>query len=236
MSAMVSLILSDGIYRPNPFYSMEYLYQHESESTFDLKMKTAAPRHFKTHLPFHFLSDCFQRSRPKVISVIRNPFDQLVSYYHFYRMYRPWGQFTGSWDEFYNDLYKKDKLFYGSYFDHVAGWWDVREEHKDHILYITYEDLLRDTRTGLLKVASFLGKDLSEEAVCSILTQTSFKKMKENSKMNKSNDADMDNNIVPFFRKGTVGDWMSYFSTEQKEEIYMLYKQNILSHGLSLDF
>ena len=142
-------------------------------------------------------------------------------------MYRPFGQFNVSWDEFYNDLYKKDKLFYGSYFDHVAGWWDVREQHKDHILYITYEDLLRDTHTGLLKVTSFLGKELSEEAVCSILEQTSFKKMKENPKMNRSNNADMDLSIVPFLRKGTIGDWRNCFSPEQTEEIYTLYKKKI---------
>ena len=43
-------------------------------------MKTPAPQHVKTHLPFHILSGCFERGCPKVISVRKTPFDKLVSY------------------------------------------------------------------------------------------------------------------------------------------------------------
>ena len=235
MAAIVTLILSGGKSNDNPFDNMQYRLSPESETRFDIYIKTPTPRYFLTHLPFTFLDDCFKRSQPKVIYIMRNPFDQLVSYYHFYRMYVHWGQFTGSWDEFYTDYYKKGKLFYGDYFESVGGWWDVRDEHKDHILYIKYEDLVRDTRVGVLKVASFLGKDLNEEAIVSILDQVLFKNMKDNPKLNMTEVQCMDKTIVPFLRKGIVGDWRSHFNKEQEEEMYNMFKEKILSRGLQFD-
>ncbi len=43
------------------------------------------PRLLKTHLYSEFFAEKLKTSKAKVIVVIRNPKDALVSYYHFYR-------------------------------------------------------------------------------------------------------------------------------------------------------
>ena len=55
---------------------------HRSSETPEIeKMKTMSPpRIAKTHLTYHFVDQWFKRDRVKVIVVLRNPKDTLVSY------------------------------------------------------------------------------------------------------------------------------------------------------------
>ena len=233
MVALVSLVLSDGKEITNTFGDL--LWKGKKEYNFDMIMRRPAPRYIFTHLQFGLLKDAFLRSRPKVIYVMRNPFDQLVSYYHFYKMCRAFGFYTGSWDEFYNEEYKANRLYYGNFFDHVTGWWNARKDHSDHILYVKYEDMVKDPRAILCQVASFLGKELSEEVIVSILEQLAFEKMKNNPSVNKANISTFDTRISPFFRKGEVGDWKNYFTEEQIEDLEETCKSRIAPLGLHFE-
>ena len=233
MASIISLLLSDGKEIEHTFSFVPR--RGEQGSTLQLALKTPSPHYFAAHLPFGFLDNCLKKSRPKVIYMMRNPFDQLVSHYHFYRMFKPFGQYTGSWDEFYENFYKKNILFYGNHLDHVARWWKARENHKDHILYVKYEDMVRNPRSILNELASFLGKELSEDVMKSIVEQSSFRSMQTNSKVNQLNSDNYDANISPFMRKGTVGDWKTYFNEKQTREVEQAYEQKVKSLGLFLE-
>ena len=231
--AMISLILSDGKDTKHSFTRMAAI--GEKELQFDAALRKPHPHYFFTPLPFHLLKNCFTRSRPKVICIMRNPFDQLVSFYHMYKMCEPYGQYTGSWDEFYEELYKEGKLFYGSYFDHVAGWWGARQDHKDHILYIKYEDMHKDLHGVLIQVASFLGKELAGDIIPGILAQLSFESMKKDPKVNHSDTPFFNQSLSPFLRKGMVGNWKDFFNEKQTEEIKKQYAERLVSLGLTFD-
>ena len=235
MNTILSLIFSDGKIADTPFNFLEIKRSQKCESNFDEELKKPAPHYLMTHLQFKFIEKCFDKTRPKVICVMRNPFDQLVSFYHFCKMNMGLGLYTGSWGEFYHDLYKQDKLCFGEYFDHVAGWWEAREAHADHILYVKYEDMIKDPRAALLQVASFLGKELSESLIEEILEKTSFKSMKDNPSVNKDKERHMLNDVVPFMRKGKVGDWKNFFTAEQTAEMDKLYREKIVTRGLEFD-
>ncbi len=85
----------------------------------DLFAKSDPPRIVKTHLPLRFYKDRLEKSPDiKVIQVIRNPKDSLVSYYHFYRIMMTLGWFNGSWDQFFEMVKEKD-LVWGDYFEHI---------------------------------------------------------------------------------------------------------------------
>ena len=207
----------------------------KKELRFDAALRKPHPHYFFTPLPFHLLKNCFTRSRPKVICIMRNPFDQLVSFYHMYKMCEPYGQYTGSWDEFYEELYKEGKLFYGSYFDHLAGWWVEHQDHKDHILYIKYEDMHKDLHSVLIQVASFLGKELAGDIIPGILAQLSFENMKKDPKVNRSDTPFFNQSLSPFLRKGMVGNWKDFFNEKQTEEIKKQYTERLVSLGLTFD-
>ena len=233
MMAIVTLILSDGKEIQHLFACMPQ--RIGTETTLEMSLKNPTPRFFFTHLPFELLKGCFN-NRPKIIYLMRNPFDQLVSCYNFYKMYKPFGLYTSSWDDFFADLYEKDNMFYGNNLDHVVGWWNVRDDHKDHILCVKYEDMIKDLRAIILQVASFLGRQLSEEVVLSILEQTTFANMQKNPVTNQTNNTENDNDgPSKFFRKGITGDWENYFDETQKSQVEQELENKLGNLGLHFD-
>ena len=72
--------------------------------------------------------------------MIRNPKDQAVSYYHFHETAKYLGGVKWDWDEFVQ-LYLRGDLVYGSWFQHVKGWFQLAEDHPDRVLVILYEEL-----------------------------------------------------------------------------------------------
>lgn len=61
--------------------------------------------------------------------------------------------FNGNWDEFL-EFFIKGNAYYGSWYDHVAEWWTHRND--ENVLFLWYEDLLRDLSGSVRKIAAFL--------------------------------------------------------------------------------
>ena len=49
-------------------------------------------------------------------------------------------------------------MVFGDWFDHVLEWWKHR--NAENILFIKYEDMKKDHRGAVKKVAEFIGYDL----------------------------------------------------------------------------
>ncbi|KAM4026337.1 sulfotransferase 1C1-like isoform 3-T3 [Anomaloglossus baeobatrachus] len=117
------------------------------------------------------------------------------------------------WDQIYNFEAREDDIMiatfpkavpWGSWFDHVIGWWKVKDQHQ--ILYVFYEDIIEDPKREITKIAKFLGKELSAEVLETVLHHTSFQAMKENPLTNFSvlTSFVFDQSISPFMRKGWI--------------------------------
>ena len=48
------------------------------------------------------------------------------------------GNFSGSWDEFF-EMFKNKELLYGYWYDHVRAWWQGHGE--SNYYFLKYEDL-----------------------------------------------------------------------------------------------
>ncbi|CAN7949071.1 unnamed protein product [Ixodes pacificus] len=152
MQHIVYNILMDGSPPPNkldPIFRMPFLeLQGADAARHGLK-----PGALKTHLPFdkHPYSE-----DAKYLYVTRNPFDCCVSFYHHTRHFPMYHFQDGTFDEFL-DMFLAGKVDFGDYFEHLLSWYD----HKDdaNVLFLTYEDLKKDTRSWLHKIADFLGED-----------------------------------------------------------------------------
>ena len=134
------------------------------------------PRIIKTHLPY---PETPHNKDAKYVYVTRNPKDVLVSY-----LYHTKGlEFSYNCPdvtiEILYELYIKDKIAFNGYFANVNSWCEQR--HQPNILFLLYEDLKRDLRGNVLKIARFLGeqyeKDLkadNEKILKKVLEECSF--------------------------------------------------------------
>ncbi|XP_045837023.1 sulfotransferase 1C2 [Meles meles] len=191
-----------------------------------------SPRILRTHLPTQLLPPSFWENDCKFLYVARNAKDCMVSYYHFQRMNQILPD-PGTWEEYF-ETFISGKVGWGSWFDHVKGWWDIKDRYQ--ILFLFYEDMKRDPKHEIQKVMLFMGKNLDETVLDKIVQETSFEKMKENPMTNRSTvpKSILDQSISPFMRKGTVGDWKNHFTVAQNERFDELYRQKM--KGTSIKF
>ncbi|XP_078599900.1 sulfotransferase 1B1-like [Branchiostoma floridae x Branchiostoma japonicum] len=162
----------------------------------------------------------------KVIVVMRNPKDVAVSYYNFEQR-NPLAQSQDSWDDYYRE-FRDGKAVYGPYYDHVLGWWQMRDD--PHFLFLKYEDLNRDLTSSVKTIASFLKKDLTDDAVRAVAEACSFQTMKKRYAQSTSKL------LQCITRKGKIGDWKNYFTLEQNREFDADYEDKMAGTGLTFNF
>lgn len=66
---------------------------------------------------------------------------------------------------------------------HILNFWSVRD--LPNILFVAYEDLVRDTFTNIKKISEFLGCTYTDEQLYELTEFVSFKNMKDNKTLNK---------------------------------------------------
>ncbi|XP_044062568.1 sulfotransferase family 2, cytosolic sulfotransferase 3 isoform X2 [Siniperca chuatsi] len=192
----------------------------------------ASPRALVTHFPYHLMPPSFHTSKAKVIYVIRNPKDVIVSSYYFHQM-AGFLDDPGTFDEFINK-FLEGRVMFGKWTDHVKGW--RHTELGDRIMYITYEEMLQDLPAALGRISDFLGRHLSEETIQKIAQHCSFKNMKANNMSNFSlvPKVHMDPDKSPFLRKGIAGDWKNHFSSELLARFTSVIHKELGSDSVSL--
>uniref|UniRef100_A0A8C4QCF3 Sulfotransferase n=1 Tax=Eptatretus burgeri TaxID=7764 RepID=A0A8C4QCF3_EPTBU len=191
-----------------------------------------SPRQISSHLPYHLMPKEIRDKSSKVIYVMRNPKDTLVSFYYFYNMVKCLDtpkDFQDFLEKFING-----QVFIGSWFEHVRGWqenshpnmlWLTYEEMKKNYIRVRTQDLavsdcacLQDLPAVVWKICKFVGKHLTEEQVLEVVKHSSFKAMKANPSVNKEDlDSVFDLTKGKFMRKGKVGDWKNHFTVAQNE-------------------
>ncbi|XP_076857080.1 sulfotransferase 1B1-like [Brachyhypopomus gauderio] len=184
-------------------------------SGLDLLKSMKPPRVIKTHLPIQLVPKGFWEHKCKVIYVARNAKDNLVSYYHFDRMNQSQPE-PGPWEE-YVHKFIKGNVGWGSWYDHVKGYWKYREER--NILYLFFEDMKENPRREVERIMRYLDLSLADDVIDKIVQLTSFKVMKDNPMANYTfiPKVVFDHSISAFMRKGEVGDWANHFTAAQSQ-------------------
>ncbi|XP_061445439.1 sulfotransferase 1C2-like [Rhineura floridana] len=188
-----------------------------------------SPRTLKSHLPVQLLPPSFWEQNCKIIYVARNAKDNAVSYFHFHRMNNRMPE-PGTWDQFL-EKFLAGKFAWGSWFDHVRGWWEAKDSHQ--ILYLFYEDMKEDPASEIRKVAQFLDQELPEPVLNRIMEHTEFKSMKANPLANYSTMPGYNHLLSAFMRKGAVGDWKAHFTVAQSERLDDICAQLLGDSGLT---
>ncbi len=214
-----------------PFMETEWI---DGDTGGDKFRQLTPPRVMKTHLPIAPYQGLLKKyPNIKVIQVIRNPKDTLVSLYHHLQSETQLGGFTGTWDQFFDQLFKQKKTFTGDLFQNTVEWYNFNKDRANSLI-IKYEDLKRDHRGHVIKLAKFLGYDLSDAVVDLITQKTSKKDMNKDFKALMTKDTPWDSKN-DFVRKGIVGDWVNYFSKEQSDYVDAQSKKYFEPLGITFE-
>ncbi|XP_013770348.1 cytosolic sulfotransferase 3-like [Pundamilia nyererei] len=187
------------------------------------------PRLIKTHLPVQFVPKSFWEQRCRVVYMARNAKDNVVSYFHFNRMNSALPE-PGDWSTFLQD-FMEGKRVYGSWYDHVNGWWEKKQTYSD-FHYMFYEDLIEDYEKEIDRLCSFLGLSPSAEEKERIKASVTFDSMKQNKMTNYTTARKLNHEVSPFMRKGKVGDWKNHFTVAQNEQFDEDYKKKMKNPDL----
>lgn len=182
--------------------------------------KQAPPRLMKTHLPVSILFPERTAPKPKIISILRNPKDVLISYYYFSRMNTLIG-FKDDLVRFY-DIFLDNKIPYGPIYSHYIDILHLQKRTRsfeNDVLILFYEDLQENFEREVDKVCDFLKKPrLGKEDMNNLKSHCSFEAMKNNKMVNYKHWDDLglrEKNESDFLRNGKVGDWKTHLSVQQ---------------------
>jgi Sulfotransferase domain len=150
-----------------PFFS-KYVIPLSDESP--ARRSPAGFRIVKTHLPQHLVP---YSAEARYIAMVRDPKDVVVSGYHFARSmgYGPLMPSVRHWVE----LNISGNLPWGSWAEHLAGFWRLR--HEPNVLFLTYEQLNADLGAGIRQIARFMGVDLSPAQFEAVRQSSTFEGM-----------------------------------------------------------
>jgi len=167
----------------------------------------------------------------KIVYLLRNPKDTVVSWYHFQRSNQIYG-FTGTFDEFF-ELFLKGHVAYGCYWNNVISWWRLR--HRPNVLLLTYEEMHADLPAVVRKVAAFLGRELTGQQVLAIVEHCQFQQMKTNPATNAGHRTKVAGGS-DYLRQGRVGDWRNHLSEDQNRRMDMWMEEHTGDERLPLVF
>lgn len=179
-------------------------------------------RVFKSHCPIYFLPKDIWTKGAKIVYVVRNPKDSLVSEYHYIRNLF---HCDITLDDVINGV-TNDTWLFCPRFSHILNFWRVR--HLPNVCFIAYEDLLSDTFNTIKKLSEFLNCHYSDEQLMKLVEYSSFDNMKKIKTINKESDVLwMENKLgkkrpdaeFTFFRKGKAGAYRDDLNTNQIKKL-----------------
>ena len=170
------------------------------------------------------------------IYIVRDPRNVVTSFAHHYQIDIDEATNALINEKFWN--YKNDKVpktFLSSWSTNYNSW----KQFNDKILFIKYEDLIKNKKRVLIKVFKFFGDlgakiDLDIIKLNKIIKTTEFQKMKDLEVKQVFRESMTDNETGkkrPFFNLGPKNDWRKILSDENREKIEKAFKNEMLELG-----
>ena len=186
------------------------------------------PRIIKSH-------ECFDPRYKKIVYIVRDPRDVLISYYEFQLKRRVISEEL-SLEEFV-PLFMESEIEpkTGSWRDHVVSWTATRGGQKNFLL-LRYEDMIADTQKESTKIASFLGLDSNPERIARAVMLSSADRMRklEKEQSRQWKETKKTRQDKPFVRKAASGGWKTILSEKSVAQIESAWGDVMRSAGYKL--
>lgn len=130
----------------------------------------------KIHFPFNLTP---YSPDAKYVYVARNPKDCCISFYYHTKLFPAYCYKDGTFEDFFN-LFVEGNTDFNDYFDNLLSWYEHRND--PNVFFITFEEMKKDPKNSIKKLAEFLGPQHSlienEELLDDIVHKSSFDYMK----------------------------------------------------------
>jgi Sulfotransferase domain len=198
---------------PATFANIDRLIPESEELTKRQLDRLPRPRIMKTH-------QYFDPRYPRVIYIVRDPRDVVVSEYHFFRKRRwidddfPVAQFVGR-------FLSGKTSDYGSWEENVSSWVATRHNHPLFLL-LRYEDMLAETTDCLIKIASFLRVQATPDQLNQAVERSSadeMRKLERTAAPGASSVTRIGRADIPFVRAASAGGWKDILPESSVAEI-----------------
>nr|CAB3458527.1 unnamed protein product [Digitaria exilis] len=182
-----------------------------------------SPRLMATHMP-HALLPASISDNPdcKTIYICREPKDMLVSMWQFTRRSNPNRAFS---DVF--ELACEGVSASGPIWDHVLGYWNASKESPERVLFLRYEEILRDPVENGNR-----SRRLRSRVIKDIVGLCSFDKLK-GLEVNKHAGSHYFFPNSSYFRRGKAGDWANHMTPEMARRLDVIMEEKLQGSGLS---
>ena len=182
------------------------------------------PRVLKSH-------EYFDPRYNKVIYIIRDPRDVILSYYYYHLKMRVIGE-SYPLDRYSEKFLQGELDPFGSWGENVGSWLGAREGDSG-FLSIRYEDLRSDTDRGLTQIATFLGISASPTRISQVAANCSFDAMRSAERQHGAQWAPIKGgrSDIPFVRSGTPGQWKTKLPIEIRKKIEVKWKRLLIHTG-----
>ena len=135
------------------------------------------------------------------------------------------------------ELFCDGRMVYGPVWDHVVEYYMKSLHSCEKILFLKYEEMMKDPVEGVRRLANFLACPFSEEEIKNGLVKEivkfcSFNELKD---LNVNKNEGIGNNVQNdyFFRKAVVGDWQTYMTTEMAIKLDEIIKEKLNDSGFT---
>ncbi|XP_078000027.1 sulfotransferase 6B1-like [Glandiceps talaboti] len=171
------------------------------EANYKTLAEKKTPRLIGTHLLPSLLPPQLFKVKPKVIHVVRNPKDVVVSYYHHLKAL-PLVPDPTSWESHLEEFMTGENIF-GDWATENLYWWEHRDD--PNVLFLKYEDMKADLDSNVRAIADHLECKLTDDVIKRISEECTFKAMKGRKvREGLTRVLHVEEGKSLFFRKGTT--------------------------------
>lgn len=211
------------------FLNIEKLIPDTSLISSQALKRIPRPRIIKSH-------EYFDHRYPRVIYIVRDPRDVVLSLYDFQRKYH---QIEDGYPlEVYVDDFVNGRLSsasWGTWAENVASWISTRGG-SDNFLLLRFEEMLQNTSRELARVASFLACDRSIECLERAIANSSVNRMRdmEQQQQRHWSGAKKHRKDIPFVRSGKAEGWRTQLPASSAMQIQNKWGELMTSLGYPL--
>jgi estrone sulfotransferase len=178
--------------------------------------KQPGVRFFRCHAPY-------DPGFPKVVYIVRDPRDVLVSYFHLQRLT---GRDRGASIE---EIVTASDHWPCSWDAHVRGW--ALGDH-DNVLVVSYEELHEDAASVLQRILGFADVERPRAAIEAAVRAASFEQMRRHEETTgvplKDKRMDKEERMI---RRGRLGSWRDELDDETVRAIESAYGETMMALG-----
>ena len=124
------------------------------------------------------------------------------------------------------------------WFAHTLGWWRLACMHPEAVLWVRYEEMLKEPLEQVRAVAHFLQSPAAadEARLRNIVEASSFGEMKSRHEADRANVEARNDGETGHFRRGESGDWRRHLSVSQARRFSELMEERLAGSGLERAF